>query len=136
MCTQPARIRKRNPLFFDDNVVVNPPVNKSPRKSNKAASQSQSSQASQSAQSAVKMAKKGTVRLFCLILKKLLNPCVNFCRFRGKGASRSAPSSATATPERRTGSTSSTPMKNSATKLKAKLKKVKVRPQFKVDKHL
>ena len=33
---KPARIRKKNPLFFDDDTIVNQSVNKSPRKNSRA----------------------------------------------------------------------------------------------------
>lgn len=32
---QPARIRKKNPLFYDDDTIVNQSINKSPRKNTK-----------------------------------------------------------------------------------------------------
>ena len=47
------------------------------------------------------------------------------------GQTRSAPVSAANTPERRSGATSVTPIK-SASKVKAKMKKMKIKPSFKV----
>lgn len=47
------------------------------------------------------------------------------------GQTRSAPGSATGTPERRSGSNTSTPLKTTS-RVKAKLKKIKVKPSFKV----
>jgi len=47
------------------------------------------------------------------------------------GQTRSAPVSAANTPERRSGATSVTPVK-SASKVKTKMKKMKIKPSFKV----
>nr|CAG4641559.1 EOG090X03EV [Eurycercus lamellatus] len=103
----PARIRKKNPLFFDDETIVNQSINKSPRKTAKSNATGNASQSSQaSSQPASKVIKRGQTR--------------------------SAPSSAAATPERRTASSNaSTPIK-SATKVKTKLKKMKIKPAFKL----
>nr|CAG4639045.1 EOG090X03EV [Daphnia magna] len=104
----PARIRKKNPLFFDDDTIVNQSTNKSPRKSTKSNSGvSASSHAIQSA------SQTSTAK----IIKR--------------GHTRSAPGSATGTPERRSGSNASTPVK-STSRMKAKLKKMKVKPSFKL----
>ncbi|XP_059352848.1 protein lin-9 homolog isoform X2 [Daphnia carinata] len=104
----PARIRKKNPLFFDDDTIVNQSTNKSPRKSTKSNSGiSASSHAIQSA------SQTSTTK----IIKR--------------GHTRSAPGSATGTPERRSGSNASTPVK-STSRMKAKLKKMKVKPSFKL----
>lgn len=51
------------------------------------------------------------------------------------GQTRSAPSSTTGTPERRSGSNTLTPIKTTS-RIKAKLKKMKVKPSFKVGFHL
>nr|CAG4650838.1 EOG090X03EV [Simocephalus serrulatus] len=104
----PARIRKKNPLFFDDDTIVNQSSNKSPRKSAKAhtgVSVSQSNQLAASQATSVKIMKRGQTR--------------------------SAPGSATGTPERRSGSNTSTPLKTTS-RVKAKLKKIKVKPSFKL----
>nr|CAG4634685.1 EOG090X03EV [Alona affinis] len=105
----PARIRKKNPLFFDDETIVNQSMNKSPRKSTKSNASSELSLTSQTASQPAQ--------------SKIMK----------RGQTRSAPGSATATPERRTaGSNTSTPVK-SATKVKAKFKKmIKIKPSFKL----
>jgi hypothetical protein len=48
------------------------------------------------------------------------------------GQTRSAPASAAGTPERRSGSNYSSPVKSIPNKIKAKLKKIKIKPAFKV----
>nr|CAG4636038.1 EOG090X03EV [Eubosmina coregoni] len=102
----PARIRKRNPLFFDDDTIVNQSLNKSPRKSIK----------TMSATSQLTPAPVATIP--AKVVKKV-------------GQTRSAPASAAGTPERRSGSNYSSPVK-SAIKMKAKLKKIKIKPAFKL----
>ncbi|XP_046448792.1 protein lin-9 homolog isoform X2 [Daphnia pulex] len=104
----PARIRKKNPLFFDDDTIVNQSTNKSPRKSTK--SNSGVSGSSHSNQ---------------------LAPQVTTSKIIKRGHTRSAPGSATGTPERRSGSNASTPLKTT-NRVKAKLKKMKVKPAFKL----
>nr|CAG4636873.1 EOG090X03EV [Ceriodaphnia reticulata] len=104
----PARIRKKNPLFFDDDTIVNQSTNKSPRKSSKVTTAVGGSHSSQ------------------LALQ------TNTAKIMKRGQTRSAPGSTTGTPERsRTGSNASTPLKTTS-RVKAKLKKMKVKPSFKL----
>jgi len=103
----PARIRKKNPLFYDDDTIVNQSINKSPRKNSKA-----------------NMAGSGSNN-------SGQNPQSTLAKIIKRGQTRSAPVSAANTPERRSGATSVTPVK-SASKVKTKMKKMKIKPSFKL----
>nr|CAG4649193.1 EOG090X03EV [Scapholeberis mucronata] len=104
----PARIRKKNPLFFDDETIVNQSTNKSPRKNTKA--YPNTSNNIQPNQTSTLAASVKTMK---------------------RGQTRSAPGSTTGTPERRSGANTLTPIK-STSRIKAKLKKMKVKPSFKL----
>nr|CAG4646130.1 EOG090X03EV [Macrothrix elegans] len=103
----PARIRKKNPLFFGDDNVVEQISIKSPRKCSRAII-------------------TGSVTESVTLTSH--TPGVKGGK---KGQTRSAPGSTATTPERRGGSLGTTPDK-STLKIKPKLKKVKIKPSFRL----